>query len=92
MESIRLILGANLHDLRKERKMTQGQLASMIGYEVQSYHKWENGKAWPELETIIALARALNVPESRLFYDPSIFTPKMAVNVLNNLVDSLNKN
>jgi DNA-binding XRE family transcriptional regulator len=72
--------------------MTQDDLAIAAGFQSQSYNRWETGKSWPESDTVTALAKALNVPESRLFYDESIFTPQLAVKVLNNLVDRLDKN
>jgi transcriptional regulator with XRE-family HTH domain len=88
LESIRAILSKNLLELRHERGLSQSDLAEKAGFQMQSYNRWENGKSWPEPSTIEALARALNVPESRLFLDASLISPKVAIKVLNELVAS----
>lgn len=89
-ESIRNVLSRNLRDLRKERGLTQDQLASMAGFQGPSYNRWESGKSWPEPDTITALAKALNVSESRLFSDNNLHvSPRDALKVLTDLVNSL---
>jgi transcriptional regulator with XRE-family HTH domain len=89
LESIRYILSKNLRELRKERGLTQVDIAALAGFQEASYNRWETGKSWPEVDTISALAKALNVPESRLFLDTSIISPKIAIKVLSSLVESL---
>lgn len=92
-ESIRSILSRNLRELRKQRGMTQEALATLAGFQAVSYGRWESGKSWPEPDTIESLARALGVPESRLFYDSSAhMSPRDALKVLTDLVDNLDKN
>lgn len=77
-ESIRIILSRNLHDLRKKKGLSQAELAERAGFQHNSYNRWETGKSWPEPDTIAALARALGVPESRLFqnYDSQNISPE----------------
>lgn len=75
MDSIRVILSRNLQTLRKEKGLSQSELAEKAGFQHASYNRWENGKSWPEPDTIAALATALGVPESRLFYDNSLANP-----------------
>jgi transcriptional regulator with XRE-family HTH domain len=38
---------------RKERNMTQTQLADMRGVNPRVYHRWERGTAVPPLDTIV---------------------------------------
>ena len=37
------VIGANIARLRKEKNMTQDQLANLMGISFQSVSKWENG-------------------------------------------------
>lgn len=95
-ESIRAILSKNLRELRKERGLTQEGLASLAGFQGPSYNRWESGKSWPEPETIEALAKALGVPESRLFLDlsltsPATLNPYDALAALKVFIDSVQK-
>ena len=90
-ESIRDVLSKNLKELRKSRGLTQEQLASLAGFQTPSYNKWETGKAWPEPDTISALARALEVEEARLFQSTSsLITPREALKILNEYLDKNN--
>lgn len=92
MTDIRTILAKNLKELRIQKKLTQLELAQMAGFQDASYSRWETGKSWPEPETIAALARALNVSESRLFQDTqkSELSPREALVILNDFFDKLN--
>ncbi|MBR6360089.1 MAG: helix-turn-helix transcriptional regulator [Lachnospiraceae bacterium] len=51
---------ANLQALRKERNITQEQLASHLGVSAQAVSKWENGK-YPESDIIPAIADFFDV-------------------------------
>ena len=35
-------IGTNIYTLRKEKKITQSQLAEKLGVSIQSISKWEN--------------------------------------------------
>lgn len=56
MESLRKIIGSNLAELRKERKITQLELAEMFGYTDKAISKWEKGDTLPDVETLYQLA------------------------------------
>lgn len=49
-------LGENIRRLRKEAGFTQEQLAEALGVSVSAVHKWESGKATPELEMLVDIA------------------------------------
>ena len=46
----------NLIFLRKERKLTQIELAEAVGYSDKTVSKWETGESVPNVETLVALA------------------------------------
>lgn len=47
--------------LRKEKKMTQEQLAEKLGVSNRSVSRWENGNTMPELSLLQALSENLGV-------------------------------
>lgn len=53
---MKIQLGESIRRLRKESGLTQEQLAEALGVSVSAVHKWESGKAVPELETLVDIA------------------------------------
>ena len=49
-------LGEKIRRLRKEAGFTQEQLAEALGVTTGAVHKWESGKATPELEMLVDIA------------------------------------
>ena len=58
-----------LADLRKQRGMTQQQLADVIGIHVSQLRRYEGGASQPTLEVIKNLALALRVSADQLIFD-----------------------
>ena len=61
------LLGQRIKDLRKRNKLTQVELAVIIGMETTNLCKLENGGQLPKEENIEKLAKALNVNVRDLF-------------------------
>ena len=49
-------IGAFLRELRKEKELTQEQLAEKFGVSSRSVSRWENGNTMPELGILVELA------------------------------------
>ena len=49
-------IGAFIRELRKERNMSQEQLAEVFNVSSKSISRWENGKTMPDISIIIELA------------------------------------
>ena len=72
----RLILGfllpmnfnTRLSQLRKERDLTQQELADMVGMHVNQIKKYEAGTAQPTLKALISLVKALHVSLDNLVF------------------------
>ena len=47
--------GENLQKLRKEKGISQEQLAEQLGVTRQSVSKWESGNSYPEMDKIVAI-------------------------------------
>ena len=62
-------LGQRLRALRRDRDLTQEQLAERAGVDSKTISRAENGHFNIGVDLISALARALEVPTWRLFRD-----------------------
>ena len=56
-----LLFGAKLKKYRKERRLTQGELAEQLLVSAQSVSVWESGKGMPDLDHLCELSRVLSV-------------------------------
>lgn len=52
-------IGTKIVELRKERKMTQEQLANILGVSAPAVSKWETDSSYPDITMLCPLARAL---------------------------------
>lgn len=52
MDNLKIIIGENLSELRKEKKLTQLELADKFGYSDKAISKWEKGDTLPDIETL----------------------------------------
>ena len=62
----RLQIGEVICKLRKERAITQEQLANFIGVSMAAVSKWENGLSYPDITLLPALAKFFNVTIDKL--------------------------
>ena len=60
-------IGNKIKELRKQRGVTQEQLADSIGISFQAVSKWENNIALPDITLATALARYFGVSMDELF-------------------------
>lgn len=51
-----LSLAQNIRRFRKERRLTQEQLAETVGVTLGAVYKWESGQSIPELRILVELA------------------------------------
>ena len=51
----------NLKKIRKEKNISQEQLAEELGVSRQAISKWESAQAYPEMDKIITLCRKFNL-------------------------------
>src|SRR6202162_5264970 len=64
-----MIIGDRLREMREEKKLSQGDIEKRTGLLRCYISRVENGHTVPAIETLEKLARALEVPMYRLFYD-----------------------
>lgn len=51
----------NLKSIRREKHISQEELAEIIGVSRQAVSKWEQGSGYPEMEKLLVLSKELNV-------------------------------
>lgn len=60
-------IGLNILYYRKEKGYTQQQLAEMISYSKNHVQQIETAKATPSVLALLDIAKALDIPASKLF-------------------------
>ena len=60
-KDIKQIIAKNLANLRKNKKITQTELAEQFGYSDKAISKWENGDTLPDIQTLYQLCEFYNV-------------------------------
>jgi transcriptional regulator with XRE-family HTH domain len=78
-----MVIGDRLRELREEKKLSQGHIEKRTGLLRCYISRVENGHTVPAVATLEKLARALEVPLYKLFYDgkapakaPAVFNRK----------------
>jgi transcriptional regulator with XRE-family HTH domain len=69
MEGQAMIIGERLRVLRDEKKLSQGDIEKKTGLLRCYISRVENGHTVPAIETLEKMARALEIPMYKLFYD-----------------------
>lgn len=64
-----MIIGDRLRFIRKQKKLSQGDIEKRTGLLRCYISRVENGHTVPAVETIEKFARALEIPVYQLFYD-----------------------
>lgn len=68
LKNTKQLLGARIKELRKGRRLSQEELAELIGIEPRHMSRIEVGKSYPSLDRLERIANALNV-DLRDFFD-----------------------
>ena len=58
--------GNNIYHLRKNRGLTQSDIADKLNVSFQSVSLWERDEAKPDIDNLIALSELFNVSLDRL--------------------------
>ena len=83
-------LGAKIQKLRKSKKLTQEQLAELVGIDPKNISRIENGNNYPTAENLTSIAKALNVEIYELFVFNNIPYEVMKSEIINALENDKN--
>jgi transcriptional regulator with XRE-family HTH domain len=78
MRNIKDLLGKRIKEIRRKNGLTQEKLAEMAGIEIPSLSNIENGKNYPNHETLEKISQALAVKPYEL-YIFDYYMPKEAL-------------
>lgn len=70
MEDFEQIVAKNLVYLRKQKKLTQGEVAERLKYSDKTVSKWENGEAVPDVETLLNISKLYGVSLNEIVDGP----------------------
>ena len=85
-KDIKQIIAKNLANLRKNKKITQTELAEQFGYSDKAISKWENGDTLPDIQTLYQLCEFYNVSLDFLVSEQSFEEKIKYINHLNKKV------
>lgn len=77
-EDVTKFVGKKVKEYRKTRKMTQKELGLKIGVKHNTVSSYENGTNEPDLQSIFAIAKVLDVDINDLFPSPILDVPEVA--------------
>lgn len=66
-----MAFGENLKLIRKEKGISQEELADLLDVSRQAVSKWEQGAGYPEVETLLLLSKKLDVSLDSLMAESS---------------------
>lgn len=82
-------IGRFIANLRKEKNMTQMDLANKLGITDRAISKWENGRGIPDLSLLIPLCQILNITINELLsgekLDKKDYQEKLEANIINTI-------
>jgi len=67
LEGVEKLIGISIARIRKDRELTQAQLAEMIDTTVETISRLERGVSVPSLKTLEKISKALHVHFKELF-------------------------
>ena len=76
------VTGATIKTLRENRKLTQAELADMIGVSSKTISKWETAKGLPDITLLQPLAQALGISVIELMNGEQISNKNISANML----------
>ena len=82
-------IGKFIAEKRKEKKLTQEQLAEKIGVTSKTISRWENGKTMPDYSILKTLCKTLDISINELFNGEKISKDNIIEEYDNNLVKVL---
>ena len=75
-EELKVRIGANIARLRKQKRMTQAELAERLNYSDKAVSKWERAESMPDVLTLMLLADQFGTDVNELLSDPNAPAPE----------------
>ena len=85
-----LLIGENIKRMRRNRNLTQEEMAAHLGISFQSVSKWERGDGYPDITMLPALANYFGISVDELL-GMSEIAKKAQYDEINRMWDENNK-
>lgn len=85
-------IGVFISQCRKEKNLTQMQLAELLGITNQAVSKWENGRGMPDVSLLQPLCDVLGISLNELFSGEHISAEEYKGKAEENISNFLKKN
>lgn len=89
MKTTKELLGERIRELRKERGLTQEQLAELVEVEQKHISRLELGKSFPTIDRLQKVSEALNVPLREFFDFIPLSNPETRINTIGEMISEL---
>ena len=76
------VTGAVIKELREKNKITQSQLADILGVSDKAISKWETGKGYPDITLLEPIAEAFHVSVTELISGTTVSNVNVSANML----------
>ena len=76
------VTGAVIKELREKNKMTQSQLADILGVSDKTVSKWETGKGYPDITLLEPIAEAFSVSVTELISGNTVKNSNVSANMM----------
>lgn len=91
--NIKQLFGNNLHEYRKNKKMSQEQLAEKLGISVKHLSTLETGKGFVSAELLEKISEILEVSPAALFYSATEkSSDESDISIIDNIIEEELKN
>ena len=74
-------IGKRIHEIRQQKNLTQGQLASDLAISRQAVSKWESGKAIPDIENLMYISNLYDISLDELVKGDDKVSQKIVADV-----------
>ena len=76
------VTGAVIKELREKNKMTQLQLADILGVSDKTVSKWETAKGYPDITLLEPIADAFSISVTELISGNTVYNSNVSANML----------
>lgn len=84
--------GAFIAELRSERRMTQKELSEALNVSDKAISRWETGKGYPDVSSLMALSEFFSVSVNELLSGKRIDIEKLSTTADENVLEVIRKN
>lgn len=88
---IRTLLGLRIRELRKNKNLTQEQLANLINLDTRQIVNIEKGYSAPPLDTLEDISKALEIDFTDFFENKHLKSEKVLKNTCKKIIDGASK-